>query len=153
MADIFDYMSILCVDEREKVQRWKCKRCGKVTFTIISDYTEYPDPGKCKRSTKKILPPHNWVKDGQFSKSEFEEMRANAQAEWNERKARWEAEERAEMEAKKARERAEMEAKKASEAARKRKEARDRVVGIIKFIMIIIAIYALWKMFQAYPIH
>lgn len=142
MADIFDYMSILCVDEREKVQRWKCKRCGKVTFTIISDYTEYPDPGKCKRSTKKILPPHNWVKDGQFSKSEFEEMRANAEAEWNERQARLEA-----------RERAEMEAKKASEAARKRKEARDRVVGIIKFIMIIIAIYALWKMFQAYPIH
>ena len=142
MADIFDYMSILCVDEREKVQRWKCKRCGKVTFTIISDYTEYPDPGKCKRSTKKIVPPHNWVKDGQFSKSEFEEMRANAEAEWNERQARLEA-----------RERAEMEAKKASEAARKRKEARDRVVGIIKFIMIIIAIYALWKMFQAYPIH
>jgi hypothetical protein len=142
MADIFDYMSILYVDEREKVQRWKCKRCGKVTFTIISDYTEYPDPGKCRRSTKKILPPHNWVKDGQFSKSEFEEMRANAEAEWNERQARLEA-----------RERAEMEAKKASEAARKRKEARDRVVGIIKFIMIIIAIYALWKMFQAYPIH
>ena len=66
------------MEEPKEIQRWMCKRCGEITHTELN---LHPEPGECKRSNRNQLPPHNWVKNGQISREEYQEYLIEKEAE------------------------------------------------------------------------
>lgn len=65
--------------EPKEIQRWMCKRCGEITHTELD---LHPEPGECERSNRTQLPPHNWVKNGQISREEYQEYLIEKKAEY-----------------------------------------------------------------------